>query len=248
MDIRAFSALGIIQQAIYNQVNNANTSTTKPAQNSENPRTKRSIPDTLQSPHLTGPDSATRPTVATGRPAGDHRTAEEIINANPVLKNLDFQPSIYRHGPRQQSLPHNYREGIYKHTGDWTENNKDPESRANSAFNAAQVLNFIDSSEAHAVLTSQHNDGFLTGRLPGSRTQEHSEYALLATFIEKGYSGLVYRGEQQVLHTPTYATGRPLNDKRSAEQLINDNKQTFEKIEIFFKKMTSTDAQMTLQR
>uniref|UniRef100_UPI001C0FC10F hypothetical protein n=1 Tax=Vibrio cholerae TaxID=666 RepID=UPI001C0FC10F len=34
----------------------------------------------------------------------------------------------------------------YKLLGDWTSNNKDPEARADAAFNAARVLNYIDTS------------------------------------------------------------------------------------------------------
>ncbi|WP_437614535.1 hypothetical protein [Erwinia sp. V71] len=66
----------------------------------------------------------------TGRPAGDTRSAEEIINDNPVLKNLGDQKDIKR-------------DQLKERFGDWTEDNKDPESRADAAYNMARVLNNI---------------------------------------------------------------------------------------------------------
>lgn len=161
--------------------------------------TERSGRGTTPQSTTTGPDSAERPTAATGRPEGDHRTAEEIINANPTLKNLNYQPTIYKNGTIGKYLSKRYLEGIYKHTGDWTEANKDPKSRADAAYNAARLFNFIDSPEAHAVRTSQHNDYFITGLISHNQIQEHSEHALLSSFIKNGYSSLLYKGEQQVL-------------------------------------------------
>lgn len=162
MDIRAFTAMGIIQQAISNQVSTLHTTTPDSAQNSQKPRAERSVPDTLQPAALKGPDSATRPTAATGRPAGDRRTAEEIINANPTLKNLEMRQGIYKHA-KSRPLPEDYKQGIYKRTGDWTTANKNPDARADAAYNAARLFNFIDSKDAHTVLASQHDDGFLSG-------------------------------------------------------------------------------------
>lgn len=243
MDIRSFTATGIMQQTISNQVQNTNTTSLQAAQNSQKPRTEHSILDPLQPATLKGPDSATRPTAATGRPAGDHRTAEEIKKANPTLQNLEMRQSIYRGGPESRPLPEAYKQGIYKHTGDWTDANKDPQSRADAAYNAARLFNFIDSNDAHAVLASQHNDGFLSGFsgnekvVPFENTfpdgyyppvrdpsiREDSEHALLTNFIEHGYSALEFKGEQQIYTRPTHATGRPRGDQRSAEDISKDN-------------------------
>ncbi|NMX70605.1 hypothetical protein HBO15_24915 [Pseudomonas sp. WS 5111] len=238
MDIRFFTGLGIIQQLLSNQVCNINTNT------SQATCPERSTPETLQPPALGDLDSATRPTAATGRPAGDRRTAEQIINANPTLKHLEMRPSIYRRGPEHRPLPDAYKQGIYKHTGDWTIANKDPQARADAAYNAARLFNFIDSKDAHAVLASQHNDGFLSGysgneqivpfkkqhpdeaiyppfREPSIR--KDSEHALLTKFIEHGYASLEFKGEQQIYVRPTHATGRPRGDHRSAEDILRDN-------------------------
>ncbi|MBH3423364.1 hypothetical protein [Pseudomonas gessardii] len=238
MDIRAFTAMGIIQQAISNQVSTLHTTTPDSAQNSQKPRAERSVPDTLQPAALKGPDSATRPTAATGRPAGDRRTAEEIINANPTLKNLEMRQSIYRGGPESRPLPDAYKQGIYKRTGDWTTANKNPDARADAAYNAARLFNFIDSKNAHAVVASQHNDGFLSGYLGneqvvrceqiglpfrGQSIRKDSEHALLTKFIEHGYSSLEFKGEQQIHTRPTHPTGRPRGDQRSAEDIMRDN-------------------------
>ncbi|KOC91410.1 hypothetical protein NG42_05975 [Winslowiella iniecta] len=65
-----------------------------------------------------------------GRPAGDNRSADEIIDANPVLKNLGNQKDIKR-------------DQLKERFGDWTADNKDPKSRADAAYNMACVLNSI---------------------------------------------------------------------------------------------------------
>lgn len=82
-------------------------------------------------------DTSVRPTEEnlTGRPRGDNRTAEEIINDNPVLKNLGNQKDIKR-------------DQLKERFGDWTDANKDPESRADAAYNMACVLNSIKSLDA----------------------------------------------------------------------------------------------------
>ena len=236
MDINPTPAIGMTSLKGINQTNSIDTDTFKSTQNIEALHTERFSRNVHRPATLRGPDSAVRPTAATGRPEGDRRTAEEIINANPTLKNLSFESTIYKKEVIEKPLTNNYLNGIYKHTVDWTENNKNPESRADAAYNAARLLNFIDSPNAHAVRFGQHNDGFISGLLPSNHTEKHSEHALLSEFIKKGYSSLTYKGEQQVLKAPTYPTGRPRGDNRTAEQLINDNKETFEKIEFFFKK------------
>ncbi|MBP2169591.1 hypothetical protein J2125_002783 [Erwinia toletana] len=65
-----------------------------------------------------------------GRPVGDNRTADQIIDDNPVLKNLGDQKDIKRDELKQRF-------------GDWTEDNKDPKSRADAAYNMSCVLNSI---------------------------------------------------------------------------------------------------------
>ncbi|MGE9551514.1 hypothetical protein ACQPT2_09910 [Erwinia amylovora] len=61
---------------------------------------------------------------------GDNRTADQIINDNPVLKNLGNQKDI-----KQDELK--------KQFGDWTSNNPDEKSRALAAKNMSYFLNNV---------------------------------------------------------------------------------------------------------
>ncbi|RRZ97155.1 hypothetical protein [Erwinia sp. 198] len=61
---------------------------------------------------------------------GDNRTADQIINDNPVLKNLGNQKDI-----KQSELK--------KQFGDWTANNPDEKSRALAAKNMSYFLNNV---------------------------------------------------------------------------------------------------------
>lgn len=120
-----------------------------------------------------------KPTAATGRPAGDTRSAEEIINANPILKNLGDQKDINR-------------EGAYKQLGDWTENNKDPKARADAAYNAAKVLNWIDTSKTAGGDSREKVSG--KGDLYGITKDGDARHGTPAgnwkDFTEKGYGAL----------------------------------------------------------
>ncbi|WLS79822.1 hypothetical protein Q3V30_04770 [Erwinia pyri] len=61
---------------------------------------------------------------------GDNRSADEIINDNPVLKNLGNQKDIKQ-------------EDLKKQFGDWTANNPDEKSRALAAKNMSYFLNNV---------------------------------------------------------------------------------------------------------
>ncbi|WP_433977412.1 hypothetical protein [Erwinia sp. E_sp_B01_9] len=58
---------------------------------------------------------------------GDNRSADQIINDNPVLKNLGNQKDIKQ-------------EDLKKQFGDWTSNNPDEKSRALAAKNMSYFL------------------------------------------------------------------------------------------------------------
>ncbi|MCJ7925714.1 MAG: hypothetical protein MUW55_07150 [Pantoea vagans] len=87
-----------------------------------------------------------------GRPPGDNRSAEQIIDENPVLKNLGNQKDI-----KQAELKERF--------GDWTDANKDPKSRADAAYNMACVLNSIkglnarDGSERKEISANDKIEG-----------------------------------------------------------------------------------------
>lgn len=113
------------------------------------------------------------------RPEGDHRSAEQIINDNPILKNLGFQKDIKR-------------ELAYERLGDWTANNPDPESRADAAFNAARVLNWIDTSlTAKGKSRGKYSDnGDLEGITRSGDARRGTPAGMWKDFTEQGYRAL----------------------------------------------------------
>jgi hypothetical protein len=120
-----------------------------------------------------------KPTEASGRPEGDHRSAEDIIRANPILAKLGDQKDINR-------------QGAYKQVGDWTDTNKDPEARADAAYNAAKVLNYIDSSETAKGKDrgGVANNGDLEGLTSKGEARPGTPVASWKDFTERGYATL----------------------------------------------------------
>lgn len=96
MDINLTPAIGTTSLKSIDHTNSIDTDTFKSTQNSEALHTDRFSHNVHLPAALRGPDSAVRPTGATGRPEGNRRTAEDIINANPTLKNLNLEPTIYK--------------------------------------------------------------------------------------------------------------------------------------------------------
>ncbi len=136
------------------------------------------------------------------RPPGDTRSAEQIINDNPILKSLDIQKSIGRshffriddkpYVIKPESESNIYMEMAYEHLGDWTEKNPDPESRADAAYNAARVLNWIDS-----CLTAngknrgkEANNGELEGFTQSGFAIDGTPARMWQEFAEEGYGAL----------------------------------------------------------
>jgi hypothetical protein len=123
-----------------------------------------------------------KPSASDKRPPGDNRTAEQIIEDNPVLKNLGNQKDINR-------------EGLKKQCGDW-ENDPDPQKRADAAFKVAKVLNYIDSSknreggEREGKVTNGLGDGNIEGITKDGDARHGTEAALVKDFSEQGYGAL----------------------------------------------------------
>jgi hypothetical protein len=123
-----------------------------------------------------------KPSASDKRPPGDNRTAEQIIEDNPVLKNLGNQKDINR-------------EGLKKQCGDW-ENDPDPQKRADAAFKVAKVLNYIDSSknreggEREGKVTNGVGDGNIEGITKDGDARHGTEAALVKDFSEQGYGAL----------------------------------------------------------
>ncbi|WP_241150699.1 hypothetical protein [Pseudomonas viridiflava] len=123
-------------------------------------------------------DISDKPTEATGRPKGDTRTAEQIIDANPILKQLGNQKDIKR-------------TEAYARIGDWTDKNTDPKSRADAAFSAAKVLNWINSSDqADGAARQCSGDSNLEGITHDGDARHGTEAGNWKDFVEKGYSAL----------------------------------------------------------
>ncbi len=119
-----------------------------------------------------------RPTGPTGRPPGDNRSAEQIIEGNPVLKNLGNQKDIKR-------------EELKKQCGDWTEANRDPKSRADAAYNMSKVLNYIDSNQnRNGEERECAGDGNIEGITSHGDARHGTEAGMLKDFAEKGYESL----------------------------------------------------------
>jgi hypothetical protein len=128
-------------------------------------------------PTSTGGSSDRPVPTKSGRPPGDHRSAEEIINSSPVAKNLGNQKDIKR-------------EELKKQVGDWTSDNPDPEARADAAYNLVQVLEYIDSSLSADGRDrgEEANNGDITGITKDGDARHGTEAGLLKDFAEQGYS------------------------------------------------------------
>lgn len=137
--------------------------------------------------HAHSPDAAHRgekdlhfvPQENVRRPDGDRRSAEQIIEANPILKNLGYQKDINR--------------GLaYERLGDWTENNPDPQARADAAYNAARVLNWIDTSLTARGVSRDHQagNGDLEGITRDGDARRGTPAGMWKDFTEQGYKAL----------------------------------------------------------
>lgn len=116
----------------------------------------------------------------TGRPAGDHRSAERIIEQSPVL-------SHFLEGRDHLSVG----DDLERQVGDWTEANPDPESRANAAYDLDKVLRFIDNLDDRKLNASHTRNGAIDGFSDsGYSTQDNSEARLFSQFSQKGYEVL----------------------------------------------------------
>lgn len=114
-----------------------------------------------------------------GRPTGDNRSAQEIIDANPVLKNLGNQKDIKR-------------DELKKRFGDWTEDNPDPASRADAAYNMARVLNSIKglNNREGGARGDLANNGKIDGITKSGDARHGTEAGVLKDIAEQGLKAL----------------------------------------------------------
>lgn len=122
------------------------------------------------------------PRGAYGRPAGDDRSAGQIFKDTPILKDI-----LKQDGP----FASNFINQLKQQTGDWGAANRNPDSRANAAYNLAQVATYIDGREGlERQGPSQQSDQHVQGFGPFGSVSAGSEAQLLKAFSEKGYSAL----------------------------------------------------------
>lgn len=119
-------------------------------------------------------------TAPTGRPVGDHRSAERIIEQSPVLTRFLQSRDHYQIG-----------DDLKKQVGDWTDVNPDPEARADAAYDLDKVLRFIDNVDDRSLNGSDSRNGRIDGfSNHGYDTLDNSEASLLEAFSHKGYAVL----------------------------------------------------------
>ncbi|WP_375757305.1 hypothetical protein [Corallococcus exercitus] len=123
------------------------------------------------------------------RPAGDNRSAAQIVDDSPVLKKLGRQKDIKF-------------EQLCKQTGvDPKLDLKDPKQNADGVYRLTKVLEFIDSAKASTggdranKVQNGKGDGNIEGITKDGDARHGTEAGMLKDFAEKGYSFL---GEHQL--------------------------------------------------
>ncbi|RKH71992.1 hypothetical protein D7X96_06480 [Corallococcus interemptor] len=118
------------------------------------------------------------------RPAGDNRSAAQIVDDTPVLKNLGRQKDIKF-------------EQLCKQTGvDPKLDLKDPKQNADGVYRMAKVLEFIDSAKASTggdrsnKVQGGVGDGNIEGITKDGDARHGTEAGMLKDFAEQGYKFL----------------------------------------------------------
>ncbi|WP_156103085.1 hypothetical protein [Erwinia sp. 9145] len=106
---------------------------------------------------------------------GDNRSADQIINDNPVLKNLGNQKDI-----KQDKLKEQF--------GDWTSANPDEKSRALAAKNMSYFLNGVKglSNREGGDRGDIHNNGKIEGLTKDGDARHGTEAAIVKDVAEQG--------------------------------------------------------------
>ncbi|RKH12451.1 hypothetical protein D7V97_08420 [Corallococcus sp. CA053C] len=139
--------------------------------------------------HRRQPSASGVPSANDKRPAGDTRSAAQIVDDSPVLKNLGRQKDIKF-------------EQLCKQTGvDPKLDLKDPKQNADGVYRLTRVLEFIDSTKASTggdranKVQNGKGDGNIEGITKDGDARHGTEAGMLKDFAEKGYSFL---GEHQL--------------------------------------------------
>ncbi len=126
----------------------------------------------LGNPPAGDPPPPGKPSATDTRPAGDNRSAQEIINGDPTLKNLGNQSGV--------------KDNLKKQVGDF---DKDPDA----AYRASQVLAHIKgskTSDGEDRSSGVKDNGKIEGFTKDGDARHGTEAGLLQDFGKNGYSAL----------------------------------------------------------
>jgi len=113
-----------------------------------------------------------------GRPVGDHRSADRIIEQSPVLKSFLDNRNNYH-----------LIDDLKRNVGDWDSAN--PEVRASAIYDLDKVLRFIDNLDDRYLNGSHSRNGEIDGFASnGYSLLDNSEASLLKAFSDEGYPAL----------------------------------------------------------
>lgn len=116
----------------------------------------------------------------TGRPAGDHRSAQQIIEQSRVMRRF-----------LQDRDSHAIADDLKQQVGDWTPSSAAPDARADAAYNLEKVLRFLDNLNDRTLNGSHARNGRIDGFFnDGYSTLDNSEASQLKAFSLKGYEVL----------------------------------------------------------
>lgn len=163
----------------------------------------------------TAVDEAERVGIRWERPEGDDRSAKDIINDDPLLKNLDNREKA--------------RDMLKEQVGDFTKD-------ADAAYRATQVLEHIETFNANGDRQAGKDVG--NGRIDGYTSQSHAKHGTeagrLKDFGKEGFSNLkgvlnpeASVGDDKKAREAAEAVGieweLPEGDKRSAQDILDDD-------------------------
>ncbi len=148
------------------------------------------------------------------RPDGDDRSAREIIDANPLLKNLGNQSGV--------------SDMLKERVGDY-------ENDADAAYRAVQVLQHVERFDADGdkIASKDIGNNRIDGFTNSGEARHGTEAGRLQDFGKHGFSSLKGKftastvGDDEQVRGEAEALGfvweRPEGDDRSAREIIDDN-------------------------
>ncbi|MFP8967382.1 hypothetical protein ACKC9G_12440 [Pokkaliibacter sp. CJK22405] len=153
------------------------------------------------------------------RPASDKRNADQIINDNPVLKNLGDQKDIKK-------------DQLKERCGDW-ENEPDPQKRADAAYKAAKVLNYIDcTKDRDGDERDCAGDGNIEGITSDGDARHGTEAGMVKDFAEKGFDAICGDGERQLDQTTDSHVRKDGSNKDNFQWFVGEVGKVLSKIPI----------------